>query len=543
MNTELAIHHPDGNVQRFTLRDVPVLIGRDPLCDIVLDDLQASRRHARIALDPSGAHFIEDLGSRNGTLVNGQPVRRHPLAPGAHIQIGATRLIYGSAPAPPREPSTRVVVAEHTPPSEHTSFVPRTTRLRLSQQRLALLYELSQRLVSLRSPRELLEDVMNICFETLRFERGLIALRTRPGEDPEWPVVRNLRQDETGQLAISRSVLLRALEKGERTIINDVAAELADPTVSMAAHRIRSALCVPIEYHGEILGVIYGDRVSSTTVYEREDVDFLAALARQLSIGLTNARLAEEHRQRELLQRELLLARRIQTNLFPRDMPPRDDLVINAYNEPGLTVSGDYYDAITLPDGRLALLVADVSGKGVSAAILSANLQAAVRVTLSAGLPLPDAVARWNALICENTDEARFITTTVLAVDPPAREAEVVCAGHFPPILIAPDAVTPLAIDPALPLGVSAAQNYPARRFTLPDCACTLFLYSDGLPEAANERGELYGSERLMAMLRHNAHLPGEDLLRAIRDDVRRFTGRAPQSDDITMLAARLLAR
>ena len=514
-------------------------LGRDGVCELVLNDLKASRRHARVICEDDGTYVIEDLGSKNGTLVNGRPIQRHQLSPGDHIEIGTTVLVFRNAEA--ETMATAYAVEEQTSQTGRTSVAGREERLQLSQKRLEMLSDLTERLVRLQNRSELLNEVMDICFETLRFERGLIALKTAPGEPREEPVVRNLREDASGQLTVSRSILNRALEQGERTIINDSAVELADPTVSIATHHIRSAMCVPLEYRDEILGVIYGDRVSSTTQYEREDVDFLAALARQASIGLTNTRLLEEHSHIVQLENELNVARQIQTGLFPPDFEPRPELRIRAFNEPGQQVSGDYYDIVPLSDGRVALVIADVAGKGVSAALLMANLQAAVRVTLPQAGDFAAVVGRWNQLVCENTDADKFVTMLLVVVDPKRRTIEMINAGHLPPYrLRLAGAPEELFETSQLPLGISYDEQYQVTRRELGADPVSLFLYTDGVPEAMNEDLELFGEGRLLETLGGLGQLDPEALISTVRDRVKRFSGHARQADDMTILAVHL---
>src|SRR5262249_44593642 len=157
----------------------------------------------------------------------------------------------------------------------------------------------------------------------------------------DWPIVRNLRGNE-GELTISRSLLNRALEHGERAIFTDAGGGTVDPTMSIVQQGIRSAMCVPLLQGAEVLGIIYGDRTSTATAYQDEDIDFFAAIARQISIGLINCRLMDDQRQMARLHRDLDLARSIQGGLFPPSLPNRQGLRVAALNDPGQRVSGDY---------------------------------------------------------------------------------------------------------------------------------------------------------------------------------------------------------
>lgn len=536
----LIVHTPAGSSHQVEIADRVLTIGRDTMCEVPLDDLKASRRHARVFQSGPGQFAVEDLGSKNGTLINGELIQNHALSHGDRIRIGTSELIFQvtDGPAPAARP-TVILEDSSTTAVESPSFATSDKKLNLSRQRLEMIYDLSERLTRVRERGELLEEVMSICFETLRFERGLIALKGRAGE-PEWPVVRNLTEDHTGQLTISRTILQRALVDGERTIINDASLDMVDPTVSMARHHIRSAMCVPIRYADEIMGVIYGDRVTSSTVYEREDVDFLAALARQLSIGLMNARLMEEQQQKVQLESELQVARRIQNNLFPQELPASDALRIAAVNDPGRHVSGDFYDVIPFDDGRVAVVIADVTGKGVAAALLMANLQAMVRLTLTVEADLSTVVERWNRLLYANTDVSKFVTLIAGVLDPAARTFVYVNAGHLPPYMSGPKGVKYDQYPNAfLPLGIEPGEQYSSHTYSLSPGE-SMLLYTDGLCEAMNAKQEQFGNERIEQFLEQNKTVGPETMLTGLQAQIRKFVGRSPQSDDITLLAAQV---
>lgn len=516
-----------------------MVIGRDPTCDLWVDDPSVSRRHARFVA--SGRRYsVEDLGSRNGTLVNGIQVHEKALDDGDVLDLGNVRVVYRGGGTGGDE--QKVIVSDQAPNLETASYTRRAGGpLQLSQQRLEVLYELSGRLVSLKDRDQLLSDAMDICFEMLRFERGAIAVRTPGGRGIEWPVVRNLRGRE-GELTISRSTLARTLEKGEYVIITEDRHRRADPTVSMIELGIRSAMCVPLLYGDEIMGVIYGDRTSTSTVYTREDVDFFAGIARQVSIGLANARLMEEQKLKLQMEKDLALARRIQTGLFPKHLPEQGPISVAAMNEPGNRISGDYYDVGQRQDGRVWTLIADVTGEGVAASLVMANLQAAVRVTLADSDDLATMMARWNDLILRNTDGSKFVTALLALVDPAARRVQFCTAGHPPPCLVNVQAgdVNVLDLDPAFPLGIMEDAKFSVRTIDIPAGPHKLFCYTDGVIEARNERDELFGESALRSVLARAAPMEPRQVLQAVRSAVADFRGAAPQSDDITMMAVAL---
>jgi len=522
----------------YQLGDSPTGIGRDPSCEIMVDDASVSRNHAVIRPCPGG-HVIEDLGSKNGTLVNAVPTSSARLLDNDVVMVGAVRLAFSSGE--PQALTTSVVLVDQEPAREATKFSSRSDQLSLPQRRLQMLYELSGRLTSLREGTDLLEDAMNICFETLRFERGAIAVRRVNQRAVDWPIIRNLRGTD-GELTISRTLVARALDLGERAIVNEGDAGEIDPTVSMVQHGIRSAMCVPLANYDEILGVIYGDRVSTGTVYSDEDVDFLAGLARQVSIGLVNSRLLEEQKLKVRLENEIALAHDMQCALFPRVLPDRAGVKVAALNKPGRHVSGDYYDVIEMADGHLGVLIADVTGEGVAASLLMANLQAAVRVTLTDVDDPGDMLTRWNRLIHGNTDASKFITCLVAILEPESRRIRIASAGHPPPQLVsgAQPPCRTLEFEHGYPLGVAADTQYVTARIDLGPSPCTLFCCTDGVFEAMDSAKHEFGDTRMQNVLSGRDSIDPQKMIDDMWQAIKDFAGPAPQSDDVTMLAVHL---
>ena len=535
---ELLITLSDGRTIRHTLGTRPEVIGRDAACEISIDDASTSRRHARFAPTSRG-YIVEDLGSKNGTLVNDKPCTSHVLKDGDEVLLGSALAVFRDAELPS---SHSVVIAEDVTASHATRYVSRERRLLLPQKRLEMIYEFSGRLTTLQTQGQLLENAMDICFDTLHFERGAVGVRSPDQRALDWPVVRNMRGRE-GEITISRTLLNRALEHGERAIYTDDGTGTTDPTVSMVQQGIRSAMCVPLIHQDQIMGIVYGDCISTSTAYTNEDIDFFAGIAQQISIGLINCRLAAEQERMIQLSRELDLARQIQTALFPTAMPDHDRLRVAAINDPGARVSGDYYDVIEREDGRVWCLVADVTGEGVAAALLMANLQAAVRVTISEADDPAVLLSRWNRLICRNTDPSKFITCLLALIDPDARTVRFASAGHCPPFIVRPGQSAPekLTTESGYPLGVDEQAEYVTTTEEARSDPFTLLCYSDGVIEALDNEGQAFGADRMIEVLAALADdLNPHTVVRQLRMQVARFAAGAKQSDDITVLAARV---
>lgn len=535
---ELTVTLPNGKVLRYALTLKPQDVGRDPGCHIQIDDATVSRRHADLRGEASGQFLIRDLGSKNGTLVNNDPITTRVLKDGDQITFGSIAARFCEQDTPPDQGLVTVEEGATISP-ESVSFVGPHDKLKLSQKRLEMLYDISDRLTGLRDRQELLADIMNICIDTFAFERAAIGVRRPNRRGMDWPQVHNMRGAD-GEIKLSRTILQQALEEGKRVILSDTHRELIDPTVSIVQQGTRSAMCVPIAYSDEILGVIYGDRISTTRRYEQEDVDFLAALARQASIGLTNARLMAEHEEQVYLQKEIAIARQIQSDLFPDTVEVHPRLDIAAVNEPGRQVSGDYYDVIRMNDGCVGIVIADVTGKGVASALIAANMQAAIRVLMPETSDLAVLARRLNQLVYTNTASGRFITAILAAIDPTRRVLRFVSAGHYPPILKSGSQTRQVLCESiSLPFGIEADAAYECLSFDLGSDPATLFFYTDGLNEALDENENEYGTERILHTLRDGAETDPAAVIELIRRSVADFCGTTPQRDDITLIAVR----
>jgi sigma-B regulation protein RsbU (phosphoserine phosphatase) len=241
------------------------------------------------------------------------------------------------------------------------------------------------------------------------------------------------------------------------------------------------------------------------------------------------------------LNRDLDLARTIQNGLLPSSLPNGERFKVAALNDPGQHISGDYYDVIERSDGRCWCLMADVTGEGVAAALLMANLQAAVRVTIEETDDPAVLLSRWNTLICRNTTPGKFITCLLALVDPHRRRIRLASAGHCTPVLIrsaSPPDEPP--VEPYFPLGIEESAEFRTAEIELGEGPTVFFCYTDGVIEAMNPDGEHFGLSRLMESLTDRTDLSPVGLVKHVRKQVAAHAGTARQSDDITILAARI---
>jgi len=520
----------------------PVLVGRAEHCDVVLPyDGEVSREHALVWADERGQVWIKDKGSKNGTRVDGgepffdaiRPVQRF-------IRIGAYEIALADASVADTTPH---FAPEQPGEPENTRYFPSSRGFDLNEQRLGLLMSLTERIAGAFEPKQLLEQALDACCDALGFERGLIALKTPRGE-PELPVTRNLRRDSSGAYQVSRTLINRALLEGQRAVVNNPAVDLVDQlSESLVRYPICSALCVPIMHRENILGVIYGDRVTRGATYTAQDVDFLAAIARQVGVGLENLRLFQAYLNSQRIQFELRQARAIQQGLLPAGPLREGYVTLVGHNEPSAAVGGDFFDYFVLGQGRVGLVLADVTGHGLPAALVAANLQAAVRVALTADVPLSDVADRLNRLVCSNIAGSVFITCILGRIEADTGALEYVNAGHPGPLLLWPGRAQSQTDGHSLPFGVDPRESYPVSN-VVPDPELEgVLLYTDGLIEAAGADGRMLELGVVQDTLASLPVRTAEAVLQSLLALVQRHVGADRPADDLTLLAVQLSRR
>ena len=353
-----------------------------------------------------------------------------------------------------------------------------------------------------------------------------------------------------GEMAVARYALYLREGHGYHAVVNRFREEIPDEGLARLQedegklldreewprlYELGARAAIPLKSQGETEGVLLiGERLQYGI--DVEDLEYLGALGALAVASLENARLLEEMIEKRRLEEDLRIAWEIQQQLLPSTLPEIDGYTIAAGTLPARQVGGDCYDVIPIPDGRLLIAIADVSGKGTPASLLMANVQAALRALAPLGLPLNELAARVNDLIHDNTAADKFITAFIALLDPESGRVEYVNAGHNPPFHISRDAIVPLA-EGGLILGVMPT-TIP---YDVGVCEVKegegIIIYTDGVSEAMNGQRDEYGDERLLHLLRKEFGAPADRIFAEVREDVQRHVGNAPQSDDITIIA------
>ena len=544
-----------GAGKRFRIDSPRAVLGRHPDCDIVLDAGAVSRQHAQISY-VNGEYVVEDLHSRNGTFVNGEQIQApRMLQDGDRVKIcDLSFSFYRELPTGKLTSSGRhgdtalagaLMLDDTEQPGSHImsklDIRSSSDGLRIAvnpEVKLRALIEITQSLSKAISLDDMLPKVIDSLFKIfVQADRGLIVLKGPEGQlIPK--VVRHRRAENEDTMRISRTILQQVMESKQAILSADAASDQRfEMSQSIADFRIRSMMCAPL-LNGDwyAFGVIQIDTGEQRSRFQQEDLDVLASVASQAALAIDNAQLHERAIKQQQIQRDLELAHRVQRSLLPVMPPEVAGYHFFDFYEAANQVGGDFYDYIRLPGNKLGIVLADVSGKGVAAALVMARLSSEVRFCL-ASVPSPaEAVNRINQSFCQAGWEDRFVTLILAVLDQTNHHLTIVNAGHMPPFLRSGEGdVRPVSGDEAgVPLGVSADFEYEAATFALePGSFVTLF--TDGISEAMNPGSELYGLERLRdQMAACVTDVP--TLGKCILEDVKRFVGGRPQSDDMCLV-------
>jgi serine phosphatase RsbU (regulator of sigma subunit) len=550
----LQLFKGSGPREDIVLDSDRAVLGRHPDCDIVLDAASVSRQHAQIVRE--GANFyIEDLHSRNGTFVNGQLIEgRRQLLDGDRLKICDLAMAFFNDQPSDRLPGgidlsgSSLALMVDDAGALGTSTV--MSKLDVSSSRsgvrlavnpevkLRAMIEISHNLAKAVSLDEVLVKLLDSLFKIfIQADRGFVILRTGPDGVLVPRAVKHRRPEMEDQVRISRTIVRQVMESKEAVLSADAANDSRfDTSQSIADLRIRSMMCAPlVDNEGNSLGVIQVDTSDQRQRFQKDDLDVLASIASQAAVAIDNAQLHETAMRQQAIERDLELAHKVQRGLLPAAPPRIEGYYFFDFYEPANQVGGDYYDYVELPGNRLAIVLGDVSGKGVSAALLMAKLSGEVRYCLASESDPAVAMSRINTSFSRSGWQDRFVTFVLAVLDANQHRVTVVNAGHMAPYLRNQKGVVePIGEEQTgLPLGVDSEFEYQAFSRTVAP-GDFLALFTDGFSEAMNSANELYGLDRLRAQL-GTEKVPVSDLGRLILDDVKRFVGGRPQSDDMCL--------
>ncbi len=550
-HTFVEVIAPDQTRQTITVTHSPFLIGRGETDNsVALTDGRISRRCAAIVMDDSGYH-LDDLGNRYGVFVNGAKVQQEPLRDGDQIGFGiddSYHVVFhvGSAPDVPAQPEVASLLTRIGTLSDLASS---GTSGGLSK--LNLLLEASSLLHSQLPLDSVLGSMLDHAISITHADRGLLIEPDASGV-MRVHLARSNKGENLAPEAInpSQTAVNQAISKQNSVITEDLNLAGLDlkSAESVVVQGLRAVVAIPLYAssravadtggdlkHGTLLGVIYLDsrRIAAFSAIDRQILD---ALGGQAASILDNARLVEKERERQRLEQELSIARTIQQALVPHGLHDFPHLAVTGVHTPCTEVGGDYFDVVPVDEDRTAFLIADVSGKGLGAALLTTMLQGALS-GLSMGADPVKVFNHVNKFLCRHNEVGRYATMFIGIV---GRDGmlEYIKAGHPSPLLLRKGQVTELYSEGSFPVGLIPEADYESARMQL-EPEDTLFLFSDGVTEAENPNHDLFEVSGLSQALEGKVDVPVETLQQSVLEAVSAFSRGASQSDDITLLVVR----
>jgi serine phosphatase RsbU (regulator of sigma subunit)/pSer/pThr/pTyr-binding forkhead associated (FHA) protein len=536
----LVVIDPNGHRTRVAIDPLPFSIGRQPESNLIIRDSRVSRTHARIVAE-NGEYAIEDCGSLHGTYVNGKRIARQALRNSDKIEFGAQdsyQLIFALDGAELKQ------LMEQVGSSAQHGVGGNLAKLRA-------ILDLARTVQSSFSVDDVLVSVVDTALAITGAERGFLMLRA--GGGLEMRIARHRRGSHLhdSDLRVPREVIHRALERRRELLsmnFDPLGEGETRPQSSVADLELRSVICVPLvrirtgqgeatsvlSTGSETVGVLYMDSRLTAADMAGGNRELLQTLAIEASTVLENARLLEEERTKRQMEEELRLARTIQQSLLPGKLPSEGWLRAGGSSVASHEVGGDYFDVMPLNEHCWCAVVADVSGKGVSSALLASLLQGAMITATDHPATLGRRIERLNRFLMDRTGGEKYATVFYALLELDGR-LSYVNAAHCPPIVVRASGELSTLEATGMPVGLMETAEFGVAEERLAP-GDKVVIYTDGVTEAQNAAGEFFGKKRLREIVTAGAGDHCQALHDAIQAAVTEFTEGAPQSDDITLV-------
>ncbi|HKO56704.1 MAG TPA: SpoIIE family protein phosphatase [Thermoanaerobaculia bacterium] len=535
-NAHLTVHRPNLLPQQLSLPPHTITLGRAVECTVPIRDRFLSRMHAEISYD-GGRWVVRDLGSVNGTLLNGVRLSEAAtLRPGDRIGLGDTEVVFEPESIAP----SQLISVDSSSQAKSIAIramdvMDETALHGRERERASVLAQLAIEFIEDRPLQQLFDFILDRVVDLFDPSRAALALLDA---NRQFSSAHLRRRDaaDSADLIISKTLLGEVIE--ERSVVSFVDTSHDDKLAraeSIIGQQIRSAVCAPLLVRDNVLGVLYLDFLAQQGMGTTDDLKLIAQIARFAAAKLETTRLREEATAKARMDEELRTAYTIQSRLLPAELPVIDGYLFAARNKPCRTVSGDYYDVVVRPSGRIYFVIADVSGKGITAALVMASLATAFDIFTRTDPTPAELVRRINETLAPRTAPTRFVTLFAAVLDPATGVVDYANAGHVPPLVISNDGARPLTITDMV-VGLFPAAKYRDQQVRLLR-GDSLVLFTDGVTEAENAAEEQLGLASVTTLLDSLAGTPAPRLVERIESHVQTWSGGAPAGDDVTMLA------
>lgn len=517
------------------LDKTPFTIGRRPDRDLVVTDPRVSREHAQIVQE-NAEFFVVDLGSKHGCYVNGEKITRHALKNGDRVEIGVPGLELqfqlGSQPSAAREFLSQIAV----------KAVPGASN---DIEKLTMFLEAARKLNTANVVEEILVTLIETTLRLTRAERGYVFLRQPDGSLKLAAARTHKGQPLVSDKTISHSILEEAANSASEFLVTDtMKSSKISARESIIANDLRTVICIPLRRRRmqqagnddaarqtEVTGVLYLDSRLASAEFSSVGQDILGAIATETAALLENASLVQAEENAKRYQQELSIAASIQQRLMAVTIPDVPFARLRARNVPCKDVGGDFFDVVPTEEG-LTVCITDVSGKGISAALLASVLQGMIYSQLIAGVRLADIATAANRFLCQKVSGEKY-ATMVLATLRKDGSIELVNCGHVQPVVCGNSGVWRVE-QGDLPIGLLPMAQYSPILLKLKPGERVL-LVTDGVTEAEDAAGDFFGEERLEGAVACDS--PYDKILEAVRT----FCGETPAVDDCTVVELQYL--
>ena len=532
----------------WTLEKGKFTIGRSTQGDLVINDSTVSRKHAEIEIVDENIINLTDLGSHNGTTVNGYAITDSAkLKDGDIISFGRVefKIVIGEKE---ELASDTFSVAESSDDDLKNATVlpikealqPLPAKIIDNPRVFQAISEMGRMLILPGSGEEMFDKALELLQGAIPTERVALLLSKPGGQELSLAASRFSGRRASGSFTISRTIVRELLNQKNAILISDPQADsrFAEQK-SIVGSGIRSAMAVPLFDEGRVLGILYADTTNPLHRYTEDFLRVTATFGNILAAKITNHNLLKERQVKEVLEAELKVASQIQNQLLPAKLLHIERYSLSAFQAQCKSVGGDLYDVAELADGRILFLLADVSGKGMGAALLMSNVLAAFRIMYAAqDFRLLDAVSQVSRQLLKFSRPGDFATLFICVLCPKTNTLRYINAGHNPPLLVRSNGKMEDLEASGIPIGTFDISNWKEETLKF-EKGDFLFMFTDGVPEATNKDGEMYEDDRLKRFLLNSQNQSPEELTESVLDEIKDFMGEAPQSDDITMMILR----
>jgi len=521
------------------------IIGRRQECEFYIPSKTISRNHAEIeVLGGGGEICLLDLNSHNGTVVNDRRIKdRVIIKEGDSLKFGDTEFKLAPVDDEGEIPSTltRAKLSEGEPVKSvflniNEALKPLPAKVSESPKILSTIIEMARMLTHSEPKEVMLEQSLELVAQVIPAERLAVLFVSEDQEEVYTGATLLPSGKDPGEFKLSQTIIKEIITDKNAIVIGD---PQDDPRFaaqqSIIMSELKSAVAVPLFDEGNVLGILYADTTNPQHRYGDDHLRVLAAFGNIIASRLQNYSLLEVRQQRQIMEAELDRASGIQKNLLVSQPPQVKGYEIVTFQEQSRSVGGDLYDMTVLPDGRMLFLVADVSGKGMGAALLMSNILAAFRIMYeSSEFDLGKVVEKVSMQLFRYSDPGHFATLFIGLTEPDGKTIRYINAGHNPPLVVRSDGSLEHLEPSGVMIGAFDFGGWEEQEIELSENEF-IFIFTDGVTEAERDNNQ-YGDARMEKLVAEARVLSPCEIVGRLMDDINGFMGDAPRSDDITVL-------